>query len=312
MSDCVHRLGADTVALLLELLELREPILSGAAADMMPAAVIDGLLAARLLVEHGHELVSASLADHDDVPVSLIPSADGREHGYFSPAVGWVAVPNARLKLYRVDVGAVLRMLAAHLNLPRGWSPEPVGAGAVWELGEARIGNRTLRIPIWFARRAFDAANWRGVASAARDRPHVRQRVILTSTRSTRLLQWPIDGHLVVSLTDILVARDVFAIDPKILDARLGGVAPVANDRPIVLSPDGRQLVINGGEPIPFRSSGQIAAIRKLVAAYDADKRLRASEISEHGSLERFFGAKKWKQLEPYLITRSGFWRFEP
>ena len=309
MSDGAPRLDTEVVAFLLELLEQQEPLLSGAVAEMRPTAVA-GLAGAGLLADAGHETVSASLADDDDVPVSLIPGPDGRGYGYFSPAMGWVAVPNERLKRSRVDVDLVLRRIATLLNLPRGWSPTPLVPGLLWELGDAWIGRRTQRVPLWFARRAFDTACWREVATMAKARPHVRQRVILTSTRGSRL-QPAIDGHLAIPLRDVMAAPPAFVVDPDILDARLGGVPASDAARPIVLSDDGSQLVINGGEPIPFRSRNQIAAIRRLVAAYYAGKRLRAADLTDR-SLQTMCGHAKWALLSPYLKSVNGLWGFEP
>jgi hypothetical protein len=309
MVDELLRLDSEAVGFLLELLDLEQPMLSGAAAEMRPAAVA-GLAGAGLLADAGHERVSASLADDDDVPVSLIPGADGCGYGYFSPAMGWVAVPNERLKLFRVDVNLVLRRIAVSLALPRGWSPNPLVPGLLWELGDARIGRRTQRVPLWFTRRAFDAACWRQVAAMAQARPHVRQRVILTSTRGSRLPP-DIDGHLAVPLRDVLAAPPAFVVDPDILDARLGGVPVGDATRPIVLSPDGTQLVINGGGPILFRSRNQIDAIRRLVDAYYAGKRLRAADLTDR-SLQTMFGHAKWTRLSPYLKSVNGLWGFEP
>jgi hypothetical protein len=277
---------------------------------MHPVAVA-GLAGAKLLVDAGHEVVCASLADDDDVPVSLIRGENGRGYGYFSPAMGWTAVPSERLKMFRVDVESALRQIAALLELPRGWSPTTLVPGLLWELGEARIGRRTQRVPLWFARRAFNPGSWREVTAMAEARPHIRQRVILTSTRHSRLPQPGIGGYVTVSLRDVLAAPTALELDPNILDARLGGRPAEDIARPIVLSADGTQLVINGGEPILFRSRNQIDAIRRLVDAYYAGKRLRAADLTDR-SLQTLFGHKKWALLSPRLKTANGLWGFEP
>ena len=119
MSDGQHGLGADTVEFLLEILELRDPCLSGAAAELRPVPA-NLLIAAGLIVPGGHEAGSASLADHDDVPVSLVPSAEADQLAYFSPAVGMVTVPGHRLARYRVDLPTVFAAMTAELDLPRG------------------------------------------------------------------------------------------------------------------------------------------------------------------------------------------------
>lgn len=310
MSDGASGLGAEAVDFLLELLELREPLLSGAAAELRPGAA-GRLMAAALLAPHDHEGGSASLADHDDVPVSLIWSERHAALAYFSPAVGLVPVPHHRLVRHKVDVEAVLAAVTAEMDLPRGRTPHALVEGVLWEVGDVRIGKRPARIPLWFARRLSDPAVERQVADAARARPHNRQRVILTSTRPVRVRDVAIPGAAVVSLCDVRIAPGGLAVSPDILDARLSGVPPIASG-PLVLSPDGTKLSINGGDPILFRSEAQIEVIRQLVDAFYAGTRLRARDLTHHHSLQTFFGKAKWARLAPFLKTDGGLWGFEP
>jgi len=117
MSDEPPRLSAEAVALLLEVLDLEEPFLNGAVAEMSPGPV--GILrASGLLVPHGHETVSASLADHDDAPVTLIRSEKAGGFAYFSPSGGLIAVPAARLARHRVEITNTLATIGADLALP--------------------------------------------------------------------------------------------------------------------------------------------------------------------------------------------------
>lgn len=310
MSDGAAGLGAEAVDLLLELLELREPRLSGAAAELRPHPA-RRLMAAGLLVPQDHEAGSASLADHDDVPVSLIWSEQHAALAYFSPAVGLVPVPHDRLLRHRVDVEAVLAATTARMDLSRARAPHALVEGLLWEIGEVRLGRRPARVPLWFARRLVDPAVLREVADAARARPHNRLRVILTSARPSRVAEVEIPGAAVVALRDVLATPDDIAVSPDILDARLRGVPPVATG-PLTLSPDRTKLSINGGDPIPFRSEAQKEAIQKLVDAYHAGTRLRARELTHQPSLQTFFGKAKWARLSRYLKTEGGLWGFEP
>lgn len=310
MSDRRPPLDAEAVDLLLQLLELRDPILSGAAAELSPRSPA-ALAAAGLLVPHGHEDVSASLADHEDTPVSLIWSEAHGGFAYFSPAVGLAPVPQERLVRYRVDAAVMLDAMAKGLDRPSSRAAFPIVDGVLWEIGEVRLGRRPARMPVWFARRLADPAVLRQVADAARARPHNRLRVILTSARPARVAEIEIPGATVVALRDVLAAPDDLAVSPDILDARLGGVPPVTAG-PLTLSPDRTKLSINGGDPILFRSEAQKEAIQKLVDAYRAGTRLRARELTHQPSLQTFFGKAKWARLSPFLKTEGGLWGFEP
>jgi hypothetical protein len=310
MSDRRPPLDAEAVDLLLQVLELREPILSGAAAELSPrsAAV---LAAAGLLVPHGHEDVSASQADHEDTPVSLIWSEGHGGFAYFSPAVGLAPVPQERLVRYRVDAAVMLDAMAEGLDRPSNRAAFPLVNGVLWEIGEVRLGRRPVRVPLWFARRLGDPSVLRQVAEAARARPHNRLRVILTSARPSRAAEVEIRGATVVALRDVLAAPDGLAVSPDILEARLRGVPPVTAG-PLVLSPDGTKLSINGGDPIHFRSDAQREVIKQLVDAFYAGTRLRARELTHQPSLQTFFGKAKWARLSPFLKTDGGLWGFEP
>lgn len=310
MSEGAAGLGAEAVDLLLELLELREPRLSGAAAELRPYPP-RRLMEAGLLVPQDHEAGSASRADHEDVPVSLIWSEQHAALAYFSPAVGLVPVPHDRLVRHKVDVEAVLAAMTARMDLPRARAPHALVEGLLWEIGEVRLGRRPARVPLWFARRLVDPAVVQQVVGAARARPHNRLRVILTSARPSRVAEIEIPGAAVVALRDVLATPDDLAVSPDILDARLRGVPPVTAG-PLTLSPDRTKLSINGGDPILFRSEAQKEAIQKLVDAYHAGTRLRARELTHQPSLQTFFGKAKWARLSPFLKSEGGLWGFEP
>jgi hypothetical protein len=96
MSDGKATLSREAVELLLELLELPEPMLSSEAFELRAKAARQ-LVTAGLLIPHDHEEVATSLADHDDVPVPLVWSEELAALSYFSPTVGPVRVPRERL-----------------------------------------------------------------------------------------------------------------------------------------------------------------------------------------------------------------------
>jgi hypothetical protein len=73
-----------------------------------------------------------------------------------------------------------------------------------------------------------------------------------------------------VPVRDVLGTRDSLAVSGEILAAWISGVTPPQHDSPVQLSEDGTTLVINGGEPMTFKSPAHIAALRKLAAAFHA------------------------------------------
>jgi hypothetical protein len=310
MSDEPPRLSAAAVALLLEVLDLEEPFLSGAVAEMSPGPVAI-LRASGLLVPHGHETVSASLADHDDAPVTLIRSEKAGGLAFFSPSSGLTAVPAARLARHRVEITNTLAAIGADLALPSARTPRPLIEGLLWEIGDARLGKRPARVQTWFARRLWHAAVRAQVASALQARPYPRDVIILCTSRAARLRGVALPGTILVPIRDVMPADDSLTVSGEILDARMRGVAVAAAAGPLDLSPDGTRLCIRGGELIVFRSDDHVAAIRKLVDAFYARKRVPISELTDHGTLHRHFGGVKWKILKPYLTSVKGAWGFD-
>ncbi|PZR10405.1 MAG: hypothetical protein DI532_18280 [Azospirillum brasilense] len=308
MSDNPPRLSAEAVTLLLEVLDLEEPNLSGAVAELSPGPV--AVLATRgLLARHGYEVASASLADHDDVPVALIPATGGL--AYFSPAIGLTGVPAERLTRYRVAFSPLFSAVGDELDWATGRSPRQLVDGLLWELGEARLGKRPARTPIWFARRLWEPAARRQVEAALSARPYPGDVVLLCSSRPARLQRISLPGAIVVAIRDVLAADSDLAVSPEILDARLRGVATAPSSEPLDLSPDGTRLRIRGGDLISFKSANQISAIRKLVDAYRAGTGVRIGELTEHGSPQRLFGRQKWSLLQPFISSKNGLWSFD-
>ena len=304
-------LTREAVALLLILLEAREPWLSGAAAEMQPdeTALLDR---AGLLVPDGHEDVSVVPGDDDDVPVSLFWSDTLGGLSAFSPTAGPVLVPIDQLLRRRVAIAAVLAKLVAGLDLPARWQPTELVDGLAWELGEVRLGKGPQRNSLWFARRLSDREVQKQVKAALLARPHPRLRVLLTSSRGERLDDLELPGTSVVPVRDVLTAPDTLAVSGDILAARISGIPTCDSGRPVALSPDGRTLTINGSEVLTFTAPGHVAAIRSLVTAFNEGRGLTVGEITHLGSPDRLFGAKRWKALSPYLKSQGGLWRLVP
>ena len=246
MSDGRSNLDRRAVDLLLDIVELPDPALSGAALEDFFCGTAEPLLSSGLLKPAGYEAVSASLADHDDVPVTLSWSAEARGYGYFSPTAGWVTVPGDRITRYRADMPTVIAAVFALRGTSRRTEPFALAPELLWEIGELRLGRRTHRVPIWFGRRLHDPAVWRQIKDVAKNRPAPRQRVLLTSTPPQRLPKDIVAGHVLVSLRDVIGVDTGLSLNPEILAARLD--RPPANEdkAPIVVIADGREVRLLG------------------------------------------------------------------
>ncbi|WP_426954182.1 hypothetical protein [Muricoccus radiodurans] len=96
-------LTPEAVNLLFTLLEQREPVLSGAAAELC-AAESALLIEAGLLVPDGHDDVAVRPGDDDDVPVSLFWSDTLGGLAAFGPTAGPALVPRDHLLRRRVHM----------------------------------------------------------------------------------------------------------------------------------------------------------------------------------------------------------------
>ncbi|MBV2144850.1 hypothetical protein KUG47_15225 [Falsochrobactrum sp. TDYN1] len=304
------------VELLLSVLESPGARISGSLlSDYHPKQRVQ-LLAANLLKSCGYTPVTASLADHDDEPVSLIWSAEHDGYGYFSPSAGWITVPHERLAVFSVNYPALLAQMMVQFDLASRGGATALVPDVLWEIGDARIGRRKARTSIWFARRLYDSAIRRQIVDAAARRPVTQVRILLTTTTAARLPDQPIPGHLIVPVRDVFDFGAGLAIRPDILTARLDGTSHIDVKERLYLSPDGRKLIIDGNVTINFKSEIHIAIIRMLVDGFKKHKRFSARELLDHAhsgadSPRTAFGNKKWKELEPYLTSVDGLWGFE-
>ena len=131
-----------------------------------------------------------------------------------------------------------------------------------------------------------------------------------------RLLTQLLSGYVDAAGRPIETIADGLAVHPDILAARLDGTHRPDPAEPLSLSPDGKQLVILGGDPVSFKSDIQIKILRTLVEGFKENKRYTADELlSRAGSgvttLQRAFGNAKWAQLSPFIKSTNGLWAFE-
>ena len=125
-------------------------------------------MAANLLVRCGHELVTTSMADHDDAPVSLTWSAEHNGYGYFSPSAGWITVPEERLVVFGVNMPVMLARMMVRMDVSSRAGPVALAPNLLWEIGDVRFGGRRQSVPVWFARRLQEPSVWQHLRDAVR------------------------------------------------------------------------------------------------------------------------------------------------
>lgn len=87
----------DALALICAIAQTRDARITSAALSNHHPVAGAQLQASGVLTRVGDEAAATSLADHEDTPVALARSPDGRSFGYFSPQAGWVtASPDAQ------------------------------------------------------------------------------------------------------------------------------------------------------------------------------------------------------------------------
>jgi hypothetical protein len=316
MPDRSAPLSAAALEVLFSVVETPEAVISGAVlADYFDEAAAP-LLQAGLLKPHDQEAATASLADHDDVPVTVSQTPDKGGLGYFSPGTGWVSVTADRLARFRIEFPVLLARLMVQADVSSRTGPVTLVPNLLWEIGDVRLGRRTERVSIWFGRRLHDPVVWQQIVNAATLRPPARMRVLLTGTPSDRLPP-PIPSHLLVSIRDVLDHSAGLAVHPAILASRLDGTHRPNVESAIDLSPDGKKLTINGSVVIDFKTDIHIAIVRKLVDGFKTGNRFSARALLDHAhsnvkTLRQAFGTKLWAELEPYLKSENGLWGFVP
>jgi hypothetical protein len=317
MSESTFALDHQSVDLLLSVMETSNATIAGAVLSDYYEQQAGQLMSANLLEPCGHQLVTTSMADHDDAPVSLTWSTDHNGYGYFSPSAGWIMVPEERLAVFAIKFPVVLAQMMVRFDIASRGGAVPLLPELLWEIGDARISRRSQRVPVWFARRLYDQSVWRQIKDVATRRPLTHLRVLLTSTPSARLPDQPLPGHLIVPIRDVIDFDCGLAVRPEVLIARLDGTHRPDVREAVYLSPSGQQLIINGDITIELKSDIHIKVIRQLVQGFKEGKRLGARDLLDHAqssatTLRQAFGSDRWARLEPYLKSRNGLWGFEP
>lgn len=221
-----------------------------------------------LLRKDGQDFAAASLADHNDAPVSVTWSPQDQNWGYFSPSAGWVAVPEDRLTSYCLNFDILLPRVVAELYAARTIPCTPIIPEHLWEMGDVKLPGRGQRIPLWIARRLTDRAIWASFTEAISRRPAPGLRIVISLTPTHRLEKDIHLGHSIIALRDVALAADPLAVDPAILAARVGGGAR-HDGKLISIGAEGAVVNVRG-KIYRFTGVKQRGIIRCLHEAYDA------------------------------------------
>jgi hypothetical protein len=149
--------------------------------DMLNAADRDAFLALR----DGGALVVA-----DDVPVVLCPACGDQDvaprkiNGVLKglcPECGYVEITNASIKAWTVDLEWLLGKLRLAFGIAGRQASEELVAGAVWKVGDYKVGRRSRRIVL--ARRLADHHTHHAFRDAL-DQKIERDNAVIISTTS--------------------------------------------------------------------------------------------------------------------------------
>jgi hypothetical protein len=282
-SDGAPTLDRDSVELLLQVLEMPEPVLSGIAMHDHYATAAAPLIAGGLLKALGHEAVDVAAEQQSDTPVPLSWASHCTGLGYFSPQEGWVAAQDGRLVCYRADPVVILKAALVRILRPNRLGLVCWIDDHLWEVGDVRLGRLRHPISIWFARRLDVLAIWNGIKDAARSRPPARQRLILTSTAHRHLPAEALPGHSVVSLSDVITHGKGLLVDPDVLAGRLERLPERKQVGPISVLAEGREVRLYDQVFSFPRGVHTRAIIRLLFERYEQGERWVSSDeiISE-------------------------------
>ncbi len=268
MSDPRQELTPAAVDLLLTIAEMPKAAIAGAILMDHYGAVAPALLELGLLAADGHEPTTTSMADHDDVPVTVTWSPEHRAFGYFSPTAGWIVVPADRLSTYVLAFDKLLPLMLAPLFASRLRSMVPLLPGLLWEVGDVQLPGRAKPVPLWIGRRFGDPNVWSQFAGLIHTRAAPGLRIVLGFTPGGRIPAEILDGHAIISVKDVARHADGLIIDPDLMAARVASGGR-STDALITMAADGASVTVRG-RLYSFPGSKQRAVIRHLYKAWAA------------------------------------------
>lgn len=260
----------DALALICAITQTRDARITAAAVSNHYPAAGAQLQALGLLTRVGDEAAATSMADHEDRPVALARSPDGRSFGHFSPQAGWVTASPDDQAVYALSFDSLLPKLLNGLDCPLVSRPVQLLPGLLWEVGAARLPGRSARVPVWIGRRFSDPATWALLLEQFKQRPSPGLRIVLSLSAEAKLPKTYVSGHEVIAVRSVVDATDGFRIDPQILAARLAHGHD--DGQPVSMTADGALITVRG-KTYSFTGTKHRAIIRYLFEAWQRGER---------------------------------------
>lgn len=302
MFDARQDLTPAAVDLLLTIAEMPRAAIAGAILMDHYGAVAPALLERGLLTAGGDEPTTTSMADHDDVPVTVTWSPEHRAVGYFSPTAGWVVVPTDRLSSYVLAFDKLLPCMLAPLFASKHRSVVPLLPDLLWEVGEVQLPGRAKPVPLWVGRRFGDAGVWSQFVGLTHTRAAPGLRIVLSFTPGARIPTEILNGHAIISVKDVARHADGLMIDPDLLAARVASGGR-STDALITVAAEGAAVTVRG-KRYKFTGSKQRAIIRQLYESWESGEPERlTTEVLEIAGYrdsvntlgKAFSGNRDWK-----------------
>jgi hypothetical protein len=260
-------LSRRAVELLLSTMESPTGRVAGSVLDDFYPEDAEIIRSSGFLVPDGQVTAAAPSLDTDDEVTEVSWSPERGGYVRFDPDVGRAAVAAERLRMFRVNIPAVIGALLSRITLdtkPR--SPRELSENILWEVDDLRIDGRPKRVPTWFARRLSIPAEWQRVRAQILQRPAPGLRIVLTSTPTSGLPVRTVRLHDFISLADVLDYQGELVVDPAILAARIQN--PSGATDAIVTSAADCAVVTIRGVAHRFTGSKQRGIMRQLVEAH--------------------------------------------
>lgn len=294
-------LSRRAVELLLSTLESPAGRIAGSVLDDYYPADADALR--NFLVPDGQVTAAAPSLDPDDQVTEVSWSPEGGGYVRYDRDTGRAAVAADRLRMYRVDITAVIGVLLSRITLDRKpRPPRELSENILWEVDDLRVDGRPHRVATWFARRLSLPTEWQRVRATMLQRPAPGLRIVLTSTPASVLPVQMERLHSFISLADVLDYQAGVVVDPAILAARIQNPNGAADA--IVTHAADCAVVTIRGVAHHFTGSKQRGIMRQLVQAYlnNTAPSLTAEVLLEAGYLpsvntlaKAFSGRNDWR-----------------
>lgn len=293
----------DALALICAVAQTRDARITSAALSNHHPVAGAQLQSLGVLTRVGDEVAATSLADHEDTPVALARSPDGRSFGYFSPQAGWVTASPDDQSVFALRFEILLPKLLNGLDCPLVSRPLELLPGLLWEVGGARLPERSARVPVWIGRRLSEPTTWALMLEQFRQRPSPGLRIVLSLTAEAKLPKTYVSGHEIIAVQSVIDPSDAFRVDPHILAARLAHRR--YDGQPVSIAADGASITIRG-KRYTFTGTKQRAIIRHLFEAWQRGERecLTAAvlEAADSGDQVRtlgkaFKGRPDWREF---------------